>query len=86
VQGELLRHTDPKKSLRIFSVAASLHNSSALLQAIASVHYSSGEVAAAYYSLHAAALQEEETITRMQFWQMYIPRALPALLDDFSSH
>jgi hypothetical protein len=86
VQGELIRRADPKQSLRIFSVAASLHNSSALLQAIASVHYSAGEVAGAYYALHAAALQEGEKITGMQFWQMYIPSAPPALLAQCSSH
>jgi hypothetical protein len=75
-----MRHADPKTSLPIFSMAASLHNSSALSQAIASVHYSAGEVAGAYYALHAAALQEGEKITRMQFWQMYFPRAQPGLL------
>jgi hypothetical protein len=85
VQGELMRHTDPKKSLPIFSMAASLHNSSALSQAIASVHYSAGEVAGAYYALHAAALQEGEKITRMQFWQMYFPRAQPGLCRLFFS-
>jgi hypothetical protein len=72
VQGELLRHTDSKKSLRIFAVASSLHNSSDLLQAIASVHYSNGEVADAYYVLHTAASEAGDGITRLQFWQMYI--------------
>jgi hypothetical protein len=62
--------------MQIFTAAASLHNSSALLQSIASVHYSSGEVAGAYYALHAAALEEGEGIARVQFWQMYVvPRA-----------
>ena len=76
VQGELLRSIDPKKSMQIFTAAASLHNSSALLQSIASVYYSSGEVAGAYYALHAAALEEGEGIARVQFWQMYVvPRA-----------
>jgi hypothetical protein len=70
VQGELMRHIDSKKSMQIFGVAASLHNSSALLQAVASVHYSNGEVAAAYYALHDAALKEGDKITRVQFWQM----------------
>ncbi len=65
-----MRHIDSKKSMQIFGVAASLHNSSALLQAVASVHYSNGEVAAAYYALHDAALKEGDKITRVQFWQM----------------
>ncbi len=71
VQGELLRHIDSKKSMQIFTLASSLHNSSTLLQAIASIHYSSGDVAEAYYALHHAALEEAEKIARVQFWQMY---------------
>jgi hypothetical protein len=65
--------------MQMFGVAASLYNSSTLLQAIASVHYSSGEVAAAYHALHAAALKEGDGISRVQFWQMYIPSFLVLL-------
>jgi hypothetical protein len=57
--------------MQIFTIASSLHNSSALLQSIASVHYSNGEVADAYYALHAAALEAGDAIARLQFWQMY---------------
>ena len=59
--------------MQIFGIASSLYNSSVLLQAIASVHYSSGEVADAYYALQAAASKEGDKISRVQFWQMYIP-------------
>jgi hypothetical protein len=58
--------------MQIFTIASSLHNSSALLQAIASVHYSTGEVAGAYHALHAAASEEGHKIDRVQFWQMYL--------------
>jgi hypothetical protein len=63
--------------MQIFSFASTLHNSSVVLQAIASVHYSSGEVAKAYYALHAAALEEGEKISRLQFWQMYNSSRFP---------
>ena len=79
MQGELLRSVDPKKSMHIFTAASSLHNSSALLQAIASVHYSSGEVSEAYYALRAAALDEGEAIARVQFWQMCVVPFLSSL-------
>ncbi len=59
--------------MQIFGIASSLYNSSVLLQAIASVHYSSGEIAAAYYALQAAASKEGDKISRVQFWQMCIP-------------
>jgi hypothetical protein len=69
--------------MQIFAFASSLHNSSELLQAIASIYYSSGEVAKAYYSLESAALEEGEKIARVQFWQMY--NAFPFLLQCFAT-
>jgi hypothetical protein len=86
VQGELIRHIDSKKSLRIFAVASSLHNSSDLLQAVASVHYSNGEVAHAYYALHTAASESGDRITRLQFWQMYIISSFTSCIFFFSCY